>query len=436
MMVGRPNRPTRQAAPAFDGLQHRRLFAANIGSRAAAEVDAHARVQSFRFDPGNLFLEDVEAGRIFVADIDVDGLHLGHPGRDQHALEEAVRVAFQVMAVLEGARLALVAVDRHEPGFGLLAYDFPLEPGGKTGAAQPAQTGVLHQLDQVVRLVFAGVTVLQEPVPAIGDVGVEIHIDGNFRVGRAIFDTPGEVFDGGLVDVTVAHLGHGCRVAAPHAGGTHHPHLAAQGAGQGVEQCLCAHHLAGQAVAHADGEIGRPGFLLQHNVEVGIERGDFVHLRQGKRHFRGKGLQVLGLEAAESVLDQVQMFDQQVAPPRPLAKQVADCLQRLGLELTAFVEGRRLSAAGPGMNHPSFRAVAFGCRVCHQLAALLLVSSKEVDAASVRHRAQPIGIMYPNSLCKRAFFSNMYFMPTGHQPLPAQLCRCLPTVCRRARNLR
>jgi hypothetical protein len=72
------------------------------------------------------------------------------PGGDQHAFEEAVRVAFEVDAVLEGAGFAFVDVDRHQARAGLGAHDAPLAPGREAGAAQAAQAGRFHRGDHAV----------------------------------------------------------------------------------------------------------------------------------------------------------------------------------------------------------------------------------------------------------------------------------------------
>ena len=41
-------------------------------------------------------VEDFAARRIFVAEVDVDVGRLDHIGADQHALEKAVRIGFQI----------------------------------------------------------------------------------------------------------------------------------------------------------------------------------------------------------------------------------------------------------------------------------------------------------------------------------------------------
>ena len=52
-----------------------------------------------------------------------------------------MRVALEVVAVLEGAGLAFVDIDGHQPRRRLRAHDAPLAPRRKPGAAQAAQAG-------------------------------------------------------------------------------------------------------------------------------------------------------------------------------------------------------------------------------------------------------------------------------------------------------
>jgi hypothetical protein len=56
---------------------------------------------------GELALEDRAAAGVLVAQVDVDRVDADRPRGDQHALEEAVRIALEVVAVLERAGLAL-----------------------------------------------------------------------------------------------------------------------------------------------------------------------------------------------------------------------------------------------------------------------------------------------------------------------------------------
>ena len=77
------------AALAFDQLDHRQLFAADIGAGAAAELDLAGLDQAGGFERGDLMRQDVQHGGVFVAHIEVDPLGIDRPGRDQRAFEHA-----------------------------------------------------------------------------------------------------------------------------------------------------------------------------------------------------------------------------------------------------------------------------------------------------------------------------------------------------------
>src|ERR1700682_709734 len=108
--------------------------------------------------------EDGAAARVLVAQVNPDLAHAGAPGSDQHAFQEAVRIALEVPAVLEGAGFALVDVDRHHARFGLGGHEAPLAPGRKPRAAQTPQAGVFHDLGKVLALSLAVEAVLDQPV--------------------------------------------------------------------------------------------------------------------------------------------------------------------------------------------------------------------------------------------------------------------------------
>ena len=145
----------RQAAFALDRFDHRRLFAADVGAGAAPQMQLGVRRQARRLDLGDFVGQHQAQFGIFVADVEIGVRRLDHPGRDQHAFDEAVRVAFEIIAVLEGARLALVGIDREQARRRLRAHQLPFAPGRKAGAAEPAQAGVADELDQFVARAFA-----------------------------------------------------------------------------------------------------------------------------------------------------------------------------------------------------------------------------------------------------------------------------------------
>ena len=154
----------RQAALALDRLDHRRLFAADVGAGAAAQMDLGdtcrgPRVRACAISSSQ---HQPQLG-IFVADVDVDLGRLDHPGGDQHAFEEAVRIEAEIVAVLERAGLALVGVHRHQPRAFFGAHERPLAAGREARAAKPAQAGVADDLDQLVARALAGERLVEQP---------------------------------------------------------------------------------------------------------------------------------------------------------------------------------------------------------------------------------------------------------------------------------
>jgi pyrimidine deaminase RibD-like protein len=127
------------AAFALDAFDHRRLFAADVGARAPTQLDVGQRARRVGQQRVQLALQQAAAVVVLVAQIEVDGLGAHHLRGDQHAFEEAVRVALQVETVLEGAGLAFVDVDGHQARGGLLAHDAPLAPRREACAPQAAQ---------------------------------------------------------------------------------------------------------------------------------------------------------------------------------------------------------------------------------------------------------------------------------------------------------
>ena len=101
----------RQAALALDRFDHRRFFAADISAGAAAQMDFGVVGKTGGLDLGDLFEQKQDHFGIFIADIEISVGGLDDPCRDQHAFDEAVRVLFKIIAVLERAGLAFVAID-------------------------------------------------------------------------------------------------------------------------------------------------------------------------------------------------------------------------------------------------------------------------------------------------------------------------------------
>ena len=69
---------------------------------------------------------------------------------------------------------------------------------------------------------------------------------------------------------------------------------------------------------------------------MGVERGDLVDLDEREPHLLGQRREMPRMEAAEMVLQQMQVLDQQVAPPLAFAEQRLHLGQRRGSTCRPF----------------------------------------------------------------------------------------------------
>ncbi|MNX85972.1 hypothetical protein D3C86_1178300 [compost metagenome] len=173
------------ATLALDRFDHGRLFTADIRAGTPAQMDLgqaghRRRGAQLRQRLG----QHGAAARVLIAQVDIDGGHAGHARSHQHALQEAMRIALQVDAVLERARLAFVDIDGHQAWRRLGPDDAPFAASGKARPAEPAQAGVLHHGDQRVRVGLALLQRLQQAIAALGaivviaEIGLGVMPDG------------------------------------------------------------------------------------------------------------------------------------------------------------------------------------------------------------------------------------------------------------------
>src|SRR4029079_16516313 len=128
------------------------------------------------FERRDLALEHRAASRVLVAQIDIDIRDADCPRRDQHAFEEAMRVALQVIAILERARLAFVDVHGHQPRGGLGTYDLPFPAGGKPGDAQATQAAFSRRRDACADGALAADAGAYRAIAAFGAIRAEADI--------------------------------------------------------------------------------------------------------------------------------------------------------------------------------------------------------------------------------------------------------------------
>ena len=149
-------------------------------------------------------------------------------------------------------------------------------------------------------------------------------------------------------DVVVAGLGNGRRFAPAHARRPDDAHFGRIGPGlERVDQRVRACDHATETVAHADGQRRRRRLAFLHDVEMGVEGRDLVDLGLGQLHLVGQRRQMGRRQVTVSVLDQVQILDQQIALPRRIAQQGANPVERGRIDLAAL--GNRAGLAPPGL---------------------------------------------------------------------------------------
>ena len=301
------------------------------------------------FELRHLAEQDLADERIFVAQIDVDRPRLDRPRGDEHAFEKAVRVALEVVAVLERPRLALVRVHRHQPRTFIAAYDAPLPSGREPGPAQTAQAGGVELRGDVLELVLAREAVAQQRVAALLPIGIEGAVLGNDRMEIAGLD---DVPNRGLVhmvEVAVSDFGHRGGVAPAHARRADDPDALTEGGGQRLQQGAGAGQLARKAVADPNRDRRRRLLAFGEHVEVGVERRDLVDLRHRQTHLVSQRGEVRRGDAVPGVLYQVQVLDEQVAVAGTIAEQLADFVEGSRIDLPALRLAAGLAAAGAGM---------------------------------------------------------------------------------------
>ncbi len=165
------------------------------------------------------------------------------------------------------------------------------------------------------------------------------------RVGIAALCRCEHALRARMIDEMMPHLRRRRSVATSDAGRAHDPYSGTGSALQFLQQFFGAEHGAGQRIADPDGQRRNIRLAFLHDVEMRVEGRRLEHLREGQLHLVGKGGEMRGRNLVVGVLDQVQMLDQQVAPPRPVAEQKRNLFSGLRVDLAAL--GGRFGAPPP-----------------------------------------------------------------------------------------
>ena len=100
-----------------------------------------------------------------------------------------------------------------------------------------------------------------------------------------------------------------------------HPDAIAQHQLQVRQQLLGTLQCTGDRVADSDCQRGRRQLPRLRRIEVMIEAGHFEHLRGGEPQLRCQRHHLSRADITVLVLDQVQMFDQQIGPAQTISQQ-------------------------------------------------------------------------------------------------------------------
>ncbi len=268
-----------------------------------------------------------------------------HPGGDQHAFDEAVRIQLQIIAILESAGLTLVGIDRKEPRRRLGTHEAPFAPGREASAAETAQSGVAHRLDDVFAAVRARDASLEQRIAAVADIAVEVVRRGVSLCMRRLAGDRANALRGSLHHLQMADRADRRMVAGAHARRARHPHIAAKPARQVAQQMLAAGHGAGQRIANPHGDRRRRRLAFLHHVEMRIEGCDLVDFGQRELHLLGQRGEMRRREKTVLVLDQMQMLDQEIAAALAFAEQRAHFGERLRVDLAALGRAARPARA-------------------------------------------------------------------------------------------
>jgi len=151
--------------------------------------------------------------------------------------------------------------------------------------------------------------------------------------------------NGGVIDKVMTDLSRWRRVAAADAGCAHDADAGACFVLQLMQQLFRAQHGAGKRIANANRQRRNVRLAFLHDVEMRIEGRGLEHFGKRQLHLVGEGRKVRCGNLVISVLDQMQMFDQEIALPRALPQQQLNLMRRGRVDLAAL--RRRLGPLAP-----------------------------------------------------------------------------------------
>ena len=156
------------------------------------------------------------------------------------------------------------------------------------------------------------------------------------RMGLAGLRRGEHVGHRGMIDVVMADFGGRRGVADPTQGARTTRMPGPDSSCNSLQQLFRAQHGAGQRIADANGQRRDVRLAFLHHVEMRVEGRGLEHFRKRQLHLVGKRCEMRRRDLVILVLDQVQVLDQEIAPPRPVAEQKLDLMGGRGVDLAAL----------------------------------------------------------------------------------------------------
>ena len=244
-----------------------------------------------------------------------------------------MRIGFEIEAILERAGLALVAIDRHQPrARARRAPRAICAPVGKPAPPSPRRLASSSALQNVFLADARRSAGAQAACSRLRDIGVVVDIGrddaGGSRRAPRSSSTLGR---GRVIDEVMSDLGDRRAYRSSPTQGARTTRMPGPAPVlQFVQQLFRAQHGAGQRIADPNGQRRDVGLAFLHHVEMRVEGRGLEHLGERQLHLVGERREMRCGNLMIFVLDQMQMLDQEIAPPRPVAEQKLRSRRRRG----------------------------------------------------------------------------------------------------------
>jgi hypothetical protein len=330
-----------------------RLFTNSAALTPATSVKKFALGQGLNTGPGaDLRVELRDGG---VIEIDLDGV----TNVEQLLQKMNADSRLEVRVSGDGRKLEFADKTTGSGGFRVL---------DNNGAGAPVSLGLSSASDSDGDGLITGNDIILGDQLGVGRRALTAHARGRQRVPargavRSVVEMTGGDHEIQRVvgDRSVAHarrdrIGRGVRdgvlpnhrdggsVAAAHARRVQYADAGAEHAGQLVQQRARPGQLTRNRIADPNRDLRRWRVAILHDVEVMIERGHLVDFGHGHLHLGRERDQVRGRQAAEAILNAVQMLDQEIASPGRAGEHGDDLCSRVWIDRAAF---RRPAHARP-----------------------------------------------------------------------------------------